>query len=236
MAASRSKTAKTTRTGVAGRAGDKPDKGPSGEVEATTTSPSAETVRKLHELYSKATGVRHEDAATMMVDQVVNTVFRPTGQDRKEGLDATFSTIAQMVAYDPKDVAEGMLVSQMIGAHNAAMRCLASAQIPNQSFEVREQMFKHAAKLMGIFTRQVEALDKHRNRGQQKITVEHVTVNAGGKAIIGDVGVGANAPARAEPSEPLALAHSPGALAPVIDQIDARAVELVKVRKPARDE
>jgi hypothetical protein len=33
----------------------------------------------------------------------------------------------------------------------------------------------------------MEALDKHRGKGQQKITVEHVTVEAGGQAIVGNV-------------------------------------------------
>jgi hypothetical protein len=33
----------------------------------------------------------------------------------------------------------------------------------------------------------VEALNRHRGKGQQKVTVEHVTVNAGGQAIVGSV-------------------------------------------------
>ena len=55
------------------------------------------------------------------------------------------------------------------------------------TFEVRDNNLKHAAKLLGIYTRQWEALNKHRGKGQQKITVEHVHVHAGGQAIVGTV-------------------------------------------------
>ena len=34
---------------------------------------------------------------------------------------------------------------------------------------------------------QLEALQRYRGKGQQKVTVEHVNVNAGGQAIVGTV-------------------------------------------------
>jgi hypothetical protein len=37
---------------------------------------------------------------------------------------------------------------------------------------------------------QVEALQRYRGKGQQKVTVEHVHVNAGGQAIVGAVNSG----------------------------------------------
>jgi hypothetical protein len=33
----------------------------------------------------------------------------------------------------------------------------------------------------------MEALKRYRSNGEQKVTVEHVTVNEGGKAIVGNV-------------------------------------------------
>jgi len=38
--------------------------------------------------------------------------------------------------------------------------------------------------------RQVEALDKHRRKGQQTVVVEHMHVNDGGQAIVGGVSNG----------------------------------------------
>lgn len=44
-----------------------------------------------------------------------------------------------------------------------------------------------ATKLTRTFTAQMEALSKYRNKGKQKITVEHVEVKDGGQAIVGNV-------------------------------------------------
>ena len=80
-----------------------------------------------------------------------------------------------------------MLAVQMVGAHEAAMECLRRAMLGNQSPEGRDLNLKHAAKLMGIYERQVAALDKHRGRGQQNVTVKYVHVAEGGQAIVGNV-------------------------------------------------
>ena len=39
----------------------------------------------------------------------------------------------------------------------------------------------------------MDALGRHRGKGQQKVTVEHVHVNAGGQAIVGAVAAGGGA-------------------------------------------
>jgi hypothetical protein len=166
-----------------------------------------------------AAGFPHPRGANRMVNQAANTVYRPVGQSAEEEKDASFDTLAQLIAYKPKDVLEGMLVSQMVGTHNAAMECLRRAQLPEQTPEGRDLNLKNGAKLMGLFTKQVEALDKHRNRGQQRITVEHVTVNAGGQAIVGGVKVGDGGSRVAPtPATPLAITDDPGDLAPAIEE------------------
>ena len=43
---------------------------------------------------------------------------------------------------------------------------------------------------MALYTQQVAALNKHRGKGQQKVTVEHVNVHAGGQAVVGNVEMG----------------------------------------------
>ena len=42
-------------------------------------------------------------------------------------------------------------------------------------------------KLLRTYASQVEALQRYRGKGQQKVTVEHVHVHAGGRAIVGTV-------------------------------------------------
>ena len=43
---------------------------------------------------------------------------------------------------------------------------------------------------MTTFAAQVEALKRYRSKGEQKVVVEHVTVNEGGQAIVGNVETG----------------------------------------------
>ena len=44
-----------------------------------------------------------------------------------------------------------------------------------------------AVKLLRAFAAQTEALQRYRGKGQQKVTVEHVHVHTGGRAIVGSV-------------------------------------------------
>ena len=85
-----------------------------------------------------------------------------------------------------------MLATEMVATHEAMMECMRRAMIRDQSFEGWDQNLKHAEKLLAIFARQIEVLDKHRGKGQQKVTVEHVHVEAGGQAIVGHVEAGAS--------------------------------------------
>jgi hypothetical protein len=44
-----------------------------------------------------------------------------------------------------------------------------------------------ANKLSRTYTSRLEALNRHRGKGQQMVTVEHVHVQSGGRAIVGAV-------------------------------------------------
>jgi hypothetical protein len=86
----------------------------------------------------------------------------------------------------PKDQMEAMLAAQMAAVHIAMMtfaRRLALVEtIPQQ--DSAERAFN---KLARTFAAQMEALKRYRSRGDQTVRVEHVTVNEGGQAIVGNV-------------------------------------------------
>jgi hypothetical protein len=77
---------------------------------------------------------------------------------------------------EPADGLETMLATQMIGTHHAAMECLRRAMIPSQSSDGIRLVLSQAERLMGLYLQQVAALDRHRGKGQQKITVERLHV------------------------------------------------------------
>jgi hypothetical protein len=70
-------------------------------------------------------------------------------------------------------------------------------------------------KLARTFTTQIEALKRYRSTGEQKMTVQHVTVNDGGQAVIGQVTAGAgNKKSEELPHVPKPLADATGETLP----------------------
>ena len=80
-----------------------------------------------------------------------------------------------------------MMAAQLIAAHNAAMECYRRAMIGEQTFEGRRENLAQANKLSRTYATLLEALNRHRGKGQQKVTVEHVHVHSGGQAVVGVV-------------------------------------------------
>jgi hypothetical protein len=97
------------------------------------------------------------------------------------------ATVAALVGIGPRDELEGMMAAQLIAAHNAAMECYRRAMIGEQTFEGRRENLAQANKLSRTYATLLEALNRHRGKGQQKVTVEHVHVHAGGQAVVGIV-------------------------------------------------
>jgi len=96
-------------------------------------------------------------------------------------------TVAALIGIGPKDELEGMMAAQLIAAHNAAMECHRRAMLPEQTFEGRRENLSQANKLSRTYATLLETLNRHRGKGQQKVTVEHVHVHAGGQAVVGVV-------------------------------------------------
>ena len=108
-----------------------------------------------------------------------------------------------LVGIEPKDELEGMIAAQLIAGHNAVMECYRRAMLPDQAFEFRRENLNQAGKLSRTFATLLEALNRHRGKGQQKVVVEHVHVYKGGQAIVGNVGT----PGGGFPSELEAQSH-----------------------------
>jgi hypothetical protein len=97
------------------------------------------------------------------------------------------ATVAALVGIGPKDELEGMIAAQLIAAHDATMECYRRAMIGEQSFEGRRENLTQANKLSRTYAALIDALNRHRGKGQQTVRVEHVHVHSGGQAIVGMV-------------------------------------------------
>ncbi len=90
----------------------------------------------------------------------------------------------------PKDSIEAMMITQMIAVHEMALQASERSLITEQPDEFVGKNVNRATKLCRSYASLVEAFNKYRTKGQQKITVQHVNVNDGGQAVIGDVNQG----------------------------------------------
>ena len=72
------------------------------------------------------------------------------------------------------------------GSRNGNWRCLTGLGEPRGT-ELSRQWRPAAARLLRAYVTQVEALRRLRNGGSQTLRVEHVHVNEGGQALIGNV-------------------------------------------------
>ncbi len=103
-------------------------------------------------------------------------------------LDADCLNVALGVARaaQPQDELEALLAVQMAAVHLGTMR-MAQQLLSATTLEHRDSAERTLNKLARTFATQLEALRKYRNGGEQRVTVEHVTVNEGGQAIVGNV-------------------------------------------------
>lgn len=95
-------------------------------------------------------------------------------------------------AVQPKDGLEAMLAVQMGAVHSATMM-LAKRLNHVDTIPQQDSAERALNKLARTFAMQMESLKRYRTGGQQKVVVEHVTVNAGGQAVVGAVTHGGRA-------------------------------------------
>jgi hypothetical protein len=131
----------------------------------------------------QATGQNSRDNAAAIMNQLLNAY---KGDDSLSRLNLDLALLHDI---KPRDSLETMLACQMIAVHNTAMDMSGRATTKGQTVDAVERGINRMTKLMRTFTAQMECLQKYRNGGKQSIKVEHqhVNVNDGGQAIVGDI-------------------------------------------------
>ena len=152
--------------------------------------PDHPDVRTGVNILAEAIGSDSVDFLDGFLSQLANAGSQGRNPDER-GINFMLSVVEGVA---PKDQVEAMLAAQMAAVHMATLtfaRRLAHVDNIRQQ-DSAERAFN---KLARTFTTQVDALKRYRRGGEQKVTVEHVHVHAGGQAIVGSVehGVGKTA-------------------------------------------
>jgi hypothetical protein len=160
-----------------------------GKTPANETKPSTAIANDPEDLKGtlNALGDSHSnDWNDVLANQTLQSLWLkhsdPETRNKQYG-----ATVSALIGIGPKDELEGMMAAQLIAAHNAAMECYRRAMLGEQTFEGRRESLSQANKLSRTYAVLLDALNRHRGKGQQKVTVEHVHVHSGGQAVVGTV-------------------------------------------------
>ena len=109
----------------------------------------------------------------------------------EEGKEARYlSMLDRINDIDPRDATESMLATQIVSTQAVVMEKFRKAAEAGMNNPHLEKMYlSQAERFSALYLRQMQVLDKHRQRGRQNITVRHVQVDSGGQAIVGNVEV-----------------------------------------------
>jgi hypothetical protein len=133
---------------------------------------------------NKALGTTSSDFVNASLFQIQAAARSPWGGISELAMNAA---LAMIEAAAPKDEIEGALAVQMACTHTAAMAVLARLDAALGTERRVAAFGATAARLMRAYASQVEVLRRLRNGGRQFVRVEHVHVNDGGQAIVGNV-------------------------------------------------
>lgn len=154
------------------------------------TPETAQTVTIEHDdAIMRIFNTKHPEQAKALLGHCLNTLARDEADDDQPGNDQRLFTVSIVADIAPRDAVERMLAVQMAATHVALIRSsrwlAGSKTIPQV-----ETHYSGFNKLARTYAAQVEALRKHRNGGAQTVRVEHVTIEAGAQAIVGNVQAG----------------------------------------------
>lgn len=133
-------------------------------------------------LLAEALGAADRDAMHGILKQLV----KASAIGHRPDEDNLAFMISMIRSIAPKDSIESMLVSQMVSVHMAAMRCACRLACTDDLAQ-HESVTRALTRLSRTFAAQVEALSRHRNSDERAITVQNLSVQDGGRAIVGNV-------------------------------------------------
>ena len=143
-------------------------------------------------LLAEALGTTDFDFLHGLIRQIANAAA-PDGRHGEDRLNFLLSLVK---GARPMDQLEAMLAAQMAAVHMSIM-ALGRRLAEVDSAPERDSIASAFNKCARTFASQLEALKRHRG-GEQKITMQHVSVKEGGQAIVGDVSQAARAESPSE--------------------------------------
>lgn len=138
-------------------------------------------IEAMQSALNQLTGTHDQDVAIEIIDRAVSAMPLTHRQDYNTNV--IYQSLSDC---EPKDAIEAKLCAQSTTLYAQGMQYLSRAEKADMLHQADFYM-KSAIKLLRLHNETVEALSRYRRKGEQKVVVQHVNVNDGGKAIVGNV-------------------------------------------------
>jgi hypothetical protein len=169
-------------------------------------------------LFMEALGTSDESFLDGFLGQIGNVASRGAKLN-EQGFNFVLSVVKGI---EPRDQVESMLAAQMAAVHIATMT-FARRLAHVENIAQQDSAERALNKLARTFATQMEALKRYRTGGEQKVTVQHVTVSEGGQAIVGNVTQGQREATTDKPDSQPLLSDAKLASMPITDERKRRA-------------
>jgi hypothetical protein len=160
----------------------------SGPLEVTLTEREGATKKEPRQYYEEAL-----QKLTRTCDiELAQDIFSKGANAMPSKNEARNLNIAAQVLVDsaPRDATEARLRMQEAALYAQGMQFLYRCESENMIPQCEHYM-KNAIKLLRLHNETIEALSKYRRGGEQRVVVQHVNVQEGGRAIVsGNVALG----------------------------------------------
>lgn len=133
------------------------------------------------------TGARNANFAVRLFQHCADASGLYHHADPEDRTDSCNSIAEALYAMKPQDEFEGMIITRLISLHFQSMKYLDLSSNSDASSQSREMHLNRSTKLIRLFNESLETLMRYRRKGEQKVVVQHVNVEQGGQAIVGDV-------------------------------------------------
>lgn len=137
-------------------------------------------------IYSACPELPEPDALTIAL-QVTETHRVPSTLCDDARRQMQLDPVAYYASIGPSDALESALARVIVGVTNSAMDCLGRAARTDERQKSREVELGLGLKASQTLAELIGVFDKHRGRDRPKVAVGQVNVQAGGKAIVGNV-------------------------------------------------
>lgn len=129
-------------------------------------------------------GTNSSDFANDIINRTANILAAQNPDPL--GLDLN-PLLAHFNGLNCQDEIEALIGSHLYCLNILIIKFLTNANAREQTFEGSDANVERACKLLRAFNSQLEQLNKYRNKGEQRMTVEHVNINKGGQAVFGNI-------------------------------------------------